>query len=219
MDPNLKIMKKSRKTYERDFKLTAVLLSYENGNVTETATDLQIPRDHLFLWRRDFKKYGTGSFPGQRNLRLNSKEKKIFDLKKKIKETDLKFEILRNASKYIWLGKPYIFNFIADNEKSYPVKLMCRTLSVGGVTYRMWKTGFVSERQKSKINLKKEIISIFSASKETYGSFRITAELQKRYFISRTPVVKCMRELGLYVSLKKNNLAIQNKINIPNAEP
>jgi transposase-like protein len=211
-------MKKSRKTYDRDFKLKAVMLSYEKGNVTEIAKDLQIHRDNLFLWRRDCRKYGTGSFPGQRNLRLNSKEQKVYDLERKIKETNLKFEILRNASKYICLGKPYIFYFIAENEKNYSLRLMYKTLGVGGVTYRMWKKGFVSERQKEKMTLKKEIISIFAASKETYGSFRITAELQKKYFISRTPVVKCMRELGLYVSCKKNNSAILKQRTIPNGD-
>ncbi len=201
-------MKNSRKTYDRDFKLKAVLLSYENGNLTQTARELGIHKNLLFVWREDCKKYGTGSFPGCGYLTLSSEEKKIYDLEKKIKETDLKFEIIRDASKYICLGKPFIFHFMVENEKKYSIKFMCRTLGVNRGTYRLWRKGHTSERQKWKMTLKKEISSIFSASKETYGCHRIAAELQKSgYFLSHTTILRCMRELGLYVSIKKNNSA------------
>ncbi|WP_431241296.1 transposase [Flavobacterium sp. P21] len=70
-------MKAIRKTYERDFKLKAVMLSYENGSLAQTAKDLQIHKNLLFLWRKECKELGTGSFPGYGYLKLNSEEKKI----------------------------------------------------------------------------------------------------------------------------------------------
>ncbi|WP_431241297.1 IS3 family transposase [Flavobacterium sp. P21] len=88
---------------------------------------------------------------------------------------------------------------------------MCITLGVNRGTYRIWKKGSVTETQKWKMALKMEISSIFSTSKETYGCHRIAVELQKSgYFVSHTTVLKCMRELGIYVSIKKNNQAIKN---------
>lgn len=204
-------MKEIRKSYERDFKLKAVMLSYENGSLAQTARDLNIHKNLLFLWRKEFKEYGTGSFPGYGYLKLNSEEQKIYDLEKKIKETDSKFEMIIDARKYICLGKPFIFHFIAENEKKYPIRFMCRILGVNRGTYRIWKKGSLTERQKWKMTLKIEINSIFYASKETYGCHRIAVELQKSgYFVSHTTVLKYMRELGIYVSIKKNNQAIKN---------
>ncbi|WP_343588430.1 transposase [Flavobacterium sp.] len=210
-------MKKTRANYDRDFKLKAVFLSYENRNSAQTARDLQIDKNLLSLWRKEYKKFGTGCFPGYGNLTLTSAEKKIYHLEKQIKDVDLKFEIIRNASKYIFLGKPFIFHFMAENEKKYSIKLMCRTLGVNRGTYRTWKRGLLTETQKWRINLKNEIKSIFSASKETYGCHRIVIELQKSgYFLSHTTVLRCMRELGIYVSIRKNNLAIKQQQNITN---
>ncbi|PWB22161.1 transposase, partial [Flavobacterium sp. HTF] len=78
-------MKKKRIHYNRDFKLKAIQLSYENGNVTQTARDLQIGIKSLSLWRNILKKKGDASFPGKGNPILSSEEKKIKVLKKKIK--------------------------------------------------------------------------------------------------------------------------------------
>jgi transposase-like protein len=212
-------MKNIRVKYDRDFKLKAVLLSYENGSLAQTARDLQIGKNLLFLWRKEFKKYGTGCFPGYGNLTLTSEEKKIYNLEKKIKETDLKFEIIKQASTYIYLGMPFIFHFMAENEKKYSIKLMCRALDVNRGTYRTWKRGLLTETQKWRINLKKEISSIFSISKETYGCHRIAVELKKSgYFLSHKTVLTRMRELGIYVSIKKNKPAVRNQRTILNAD-
>lgn len=210
-------MKNIRINYDRDFKLRAVLLSFENGSLAQTARDLQIDKNLLFLWRKEFKKNGTGCFPGCGNRTLTSEEKKIYNLEKKIKETDLKFEIIQKASKYIGLGMPFIFHFMAENEKKYAIRLMCRTLGVNRGTYRTWKRGLLTETQKSRLNIKKEISFIFSISKQTYGCHRIAAELQKSGYTScHTTVLKLMRELGIYVSIKKNNSAVRDQRNVPN---
>ncbi|WP_420842787.1 IS3 family transposase [Flavobacterium humidisoli] len=74
--------------------------------------------------------------------------------------------------------------------------------------------GQPTETQKLCENLKKEISSIFSASKQTYGSSRIAEELQKAgYLISYTAVFEHMRELVIYVSIKKNTPAVKNQAN------
>ncbi|TDP02142.1 IS3 family transposase [Flavobacterium sp. 245] len=205
-------MKKRRIHYNRDFKLKAIQLSYENGNVTQTARDLQISIKSLSLWRNILKKKGDASFPGKGNSISSSEEKKIKILKKKIKNINLKFEIVRNAREFIISGKPFIFHFIAENEKNYSKEFLCKTLGTNTVAYRTWKRGFLTEKAKYKINLKDEINSIFVASRETYGCFRIAAELEKcGYLVSPNTVFRYMKELGIYVSIKKNNQAIKNK--------
>lgn len=204
-------MKKKRIHYERDFKLKAIQLSYENGSVTQTARDLQISVKSLSLWRNILKKNGGTSFPGKGNSISSPEEKKIKILEKKIKNINLRIEIIRNAREFIICGKPFIFHFIAENEKNYFKELMCKTLGTNTVTYRAWKKGFLTEKQKRKINLKDEINSIFVASRKTYGCLRIAVELEKcGYFVSSTTVLRYMRELGIFVSTKKNNQTIKN---------
>lgn len=198
-------MKNARKNYDREFKFRAVLLSYQNGNLAHTSRELDIDNNLLFLWRKEFKKYGSASFPGYGNLLLSSDEKKIYNLEKKINENEMTFEIIRSASKCITAGRESLFYFMVENEKKYSIKLMCRALGLNRGTYRMWKRGFSLENQKRRIDLKKEISSIFYASKETYGCHRIAAELKKSGSkISHTTVLKYMRELGFRVLIKKH---------------
>lgn len=206
------MMKKTRTNYDRDFKLKAVFLSYKNGNSAQTARDLQIHKNLLSLWRKELKEYGSGCFPGYGNLTLTYEDKKINDLKKQIREADIKYEIIRNASKCICLGKPFIFQFMQENEKKYPIKLMCSALNANRGTYRAWKRGLLTETQKWHAALKNEIASIFASSKETYGCRRIAAELRKSgYFLSHKTVLKYMRELDLKVLIKKIRPSARSK--------
>lgn len=49
-----------------------------------------------------------------------------------------------------------------------------------------------------------EITSVFFVMKKRYGYMRIAAELRKRGInISNTTTARYMKELGLYVSIKK----------------
>ena len=197
-------MKSARKNYDREFKFKAVFLSYQSGNLAQTSRELQIDKNLLFLWRKEFKKYGSASFPGYGNLILSADEKKIYNLEKKIKENEMRFEVIKNASKCINAGRESLFAFMVENEKRYSVRLMCLALGLNRGTYRTWKRGIPLESQKWRVDLKKEISAIFSASKGTYGCHRIAAELKKSGFVlSHTTVLKYMRELGLRVLIKK----------------
>ena len=124
---------------------------------------------------------------------------------KKTKKSDLKFKILQSAGKYLYQGRHMVFCFMASNEKSYSIRLMCEVLDIHRCTYRRWKNGYITERQKRKSLLQKEITYIFFAFKERYGCPRITIELQNAgYKISCTTVYEYMKELGLSSKVKKN---------------
>lgn len=197
-------MEENTKYYDRDFKIKAVLLSFERNAIAQVARELEIKSSLLYLWRVDYKKLGVESFPGFGNLRLTTEQKRLQQLEKKIKESELKFEILKNGAEYLNKGKPFIFHFIKINEKKHPITLMCRVLNVNRGTYRSWEKQVISERQKWRIDLKKEIRSIFFACKERYGCHRIAIELQNSgYNLSHSTVLKYMRELELSSKIKK----------------
>jgi len=194
------------KTYDRLFKENAVVLSYEKGSVLQVVKDLELPRSLLYRWRQEYLKFGDVRFCGQGNggLRLTPEQKIIQKLKKDLKQSEKKFEILKNASNYPVQGRLQIFTFIENNEKLYSIRRMCKILGVGEMTYRRWKRQIIPERQR-KINLLKEAVSsIFFEFKQRYGSPRITQELQSRgYRISLAKVRRYMSQLSLRCKRKK----------------
>jgi transposase-like protein len=198
-------MKENKQSYSHDFKLQVVLLSFEKATVAEIAQKFNITSHSLFNWRRNFIIHGPQSFSVYGKGRLSPEDKKVFDLKIKIKKINTQFEIIKGATDYLQNRSFSLFQHIAENEHIYSTYLMCKTLGVCLTSYNKWKYKYVSERQKWKMMVKHEILAIFIASKRRYGSRRITAELQKSgYQLSSSTVLIYMRELHLYVSVKKN---------------
>ncbi|GGF06360.1 transposase [Flavobacterium limi] len=198
-------MKENKQSYSPDFKLKAVLLSFEKGSVAEVAQKFNITSHSLFNWRRSFIIHGAESFSVYGKGALRAEDKKVFELKTKIKKLNIQFDIIKGATEYLRHGPISTFQYIAENEDKYSSYLICKTLGVCLNSYNKWKYKYVSERQKWKMMVKEEITKIFLASKKRYGSRRITAELQKcGYELSSNTVLIYMRELDLYVSVRKN---------------
>lgn len=192
--------------YDPIFKQKAVLLSQERGSVLQVVKELALPRSLLFRWRKEYLQYGAASFCGQGNggQKLNMEQLKIKRLKSKFKQTQQKFEILKNAHKNPLKDRVDIFLFIAKNEKKYSIRRMCKMLEVGEMTYRRWKKGILPERQ-IRINLLKEAVqSIFFEYKQRHGAYKITLELQNRgYQISRAKVSRYLNQLDLRCKRKR----------------
>jgi putative transposase len=197
-------MAEKRKIYDRIFKEKAVLLSYERKNISQIEKELGISGTLLTKWRQDYQKFGTGSFRGPGNKRVHPEKEKIFELEKKIKESELNFEILNNGSNYLLQGKLMAYHFIKSNEKTYPISKMCKVLQIGETGYRAWRKQAVSERKRQIILLKEEIIFQFFDAKQYYGSIRITRELHNLgYQISSSQVSVYMKRLGLRSTTKR----------------
>lgn len=96
------------------------------------------------------------------------------------------------------------YRFIQNHEYLFPIEKMCKVLQVSSSGYYKWKNKPISNRTLKKNELKKRITSIYFASKQRYGSPRITFELNALgYKISRISVAKYMKELGLRSKLSK----------------
>ncbi len=55
-------MAKEKIIYDAAFKIKAVELSNEPSNITELARELGIQVSILYKWRKDYDKFGAGSF-------------------------------------------------------------------------------------------------------------------------------------------------------------
>lgn len=96
------------------------------------------------------------------------------------------------------------YTFIKNHEYLFPIEKMCQILKVSSSGYYKWKRRKISNRELRKKEIKQQITSIYFASKQRYGSPRITVELNTLgYKISKITVAKYMKELGLKSKLSK----------------
>lgn len=197
-------MTKKYKKFDRIFKKNAVIKSYEKNSLKEYAEELGILPNLLSRWRAEYLKFGEGSFRGTGYDRINPLYKSIFDLEKKSKESELRYEILKNASPYLFQGDLAIYQFIKKNEYKYSILKMCEVLEVGYGRYHRWKKVGISEKKNQITLLKKELTSIFFNFKKYCGKGKITQELNDRgYKISHRQVSFYMKQLGLRKIIKR----------------
>ena len=90
-------MKQGRKINDVAFKIRAVELSNDRSNLSELARELGIKVSLLYKWRKEYQQFGTGSFPGNGNLKLTPEQERIHELEKKLKDADLERDILKKA--------------------------------------------------------------------------------------------------------------------------
>ena len=90
-------MKRERKIYDPAFKTKAVQLSKERTNISELTRELGIAVTLLYKLRKEYEEFGEGSFPGNGNLKLTLEQEKIYELEKRLKDAELKHDILKKA--------------------------------------------------------------------------------------------------------------------------
>lgn len=206
------------KIYDRNFRINIVKLGLET-NFSKVAKEFGIAATNIYRWKNEFQKYGKESFCGRGHSR--TPEQKRFSelkrtLKQKLKNTEIEIEIFKNASKYIFEGKPMIFHFIENNLDTYPLRRMCKVLGIGENTYHRWKNQIISPRRRQTILLEEEITSIFHEYKGIYGNVKISAELQSRGFkLSRAQVTFYMKKLGLSSKVRRRDKATSSKFYNP----
>lgn len=90
-------MTKNRKKYDRTFKERAVALSKDRKNISELARELGVSAAQLYKWRKESEEFGSGSFPGNGNIKQTPEQERISALEKKLKDSELELEILKKA--------------------------------------------------------------------------------------------------------------------------
>jgi putative transposase len=186
------------------FKENAVLLSYRRNTLAEAAEELGISAKQLCKWRKVYEKFGKGSFPGGGRRRVFYNDKKIYELEKKLAESQMRLEILEKGLKFMHQGKQQLCSFIHANRGKYPLYTMCEVLGASHSTYDLWKKQPFSKTETRVYLLKKEITSIFFEFNRHKGALLITRELHRRGFqISDTQVSFYMKQLGLRSAAKK----------------
>lgn len=93
---------------------------------------------------------------------------------------------------------------IRAHEKEYRVGLMCRAVNVSESAYRHWRRRPESLWERNRRQLGGILRVIFTEKRESYGSPRMRAELERRGLRhSKNYVAKVMRNEGLQVKLRR----------------
>ena len=87
-----------RRKYDIEFKKNAVLLCEEEGrSVKEVAQNLGVSSDLIYQWRRTISLLGDIAFPGNGIPALTTEQKRIKELEKQLKDTEMERDILKKA--------------------------------------------------------------------------------------------------------------------------
>ena len=90
------------------------------------------------------------------------------------------------------------FRLIDVAKEDFPVQRLCKVLDVSPSGYFAWRSRPASSRQREDLVLLAQIRSSFALSRGTYGSPRMTRELQDEGFnVGRRRPARLMRENGL----------------------
>jgi putative transposase len=99
------------------------------------------------------------------------------------------------------------FQFIADHQEEYAVKLMCRVFDVSECGYYAWRKRPKSGRKLENEELTKRIEQIYQSNRQVYGSPRIHAELQAQGVgCTRKRIARLMREQGISAVIKQRRV-------------
>ncbi len=89
-------MRKERTTYSQEFKIKAVELSNERGSVNKAADELNISRESLRHWKREYK-IGKFNSEGKVTKIRSEEQEELIRLKKELYEVKLERDILKKA--------------------------------------------------------------------------------------------------------------------------
>ena len=92
-------MTKTRKTYDREFKLSAVKMITEGGmKLSEVSMDLGVNENSLHKWKKDYLSDQQNAFPGKGKFR--AEEEEIRELRKQVTRLRMERDILKKAIGY-----------------------------------------------------------------------------------------------------------------------
>ncbi len=170
----------TRKRYTKEFKSEAVRLSLTSGKtIGQQAADLGISEAQLHAWRRSAREHGSKAFPGNGIAR----EAELAEWKRRALRAEMEREIQKKDCAALraeyGVQQALMYGFIETQSAGYPVEVVCGALAVNPSGYYAWRVRPESERAQSNEALRERIDAAWIASRKTYGSPRMTAQLQE----------------------------------------
>src|SRR5918998_3376579 len=103
-------------------------------------------------------------------------------------------------------GPVMSYRFVAAERAAFPIRMLCRLVGVAASGFYAWlrRGSGPDRREGADRDLRARVGAIFAASRGTYGSPRVHAELRARGVrVGRTRVARLMREGGLSATIRR----------------
>jgi putative transposase len=196
-------MKKVQKTYSAEFKQEAVRLMQTSGKpIAHVARELGISDTSLHQWRKELAAHGTEAFPGSGHQ--TAKARGAASPETRTRSHTAGAGHFKKSLDGLFKNVKEIYAFIAAHQQEYPVKTMCRVLSVSQSGFYAWRKRQPSQRQVENAWLTEQIRQAFERGRQVYGSPRIHAELRGQGIsCGKHRVVRLMRQAGLQAIHKR----------------
>ncbi|MEG1286317.1 MAG: IS3 family transposase [Romboutsia sp.] len=159
------------KNYTEDFKKQIVALKINGKSTTEISTEYKVAKSTIIKWLNDYN--NSGSFKAQDNR--SEEENELIRLRKENKQLEMEVDIFKASS----ADNGTKIEIILSNKNKYSISAMCRVLNI--------PRSLVYYKRKVKVvntELENEVIAIFRASKNNYGSRKIKVELKKKKIVA-----------------------------------
>ncbi len=186
-----------RRGYPPEFRRRVLDLIDAGRKVADVARDLGISSQTIYNWRRQHR-IDQGLEPG-----LSSGESaELLAARRRIAQLETELKIARRATELLKDVKPPKVRYAAIKvmaAEKLPVQGACRILEVSESGFYAWCIRPPSERSIRHAWLTDMVTEVHDASRQTYGSIRVHAELTlgRGVNVGRHQVELVMRRAGL----------------------
>ena len=186
-----------RRGYPPEFRRRALDLIDAGRKVRDVARDLGLSEQTIYVWRKQHR-IDQGLETG-----LSSSERaELAAARRRIVQLETELKIARRAAELLKDAKPPKDRFAAIKAmaaEGLPIQTACRILEVSESGFYAWRDRPPSERQIRHAWLTDLVTEIHFASRQTYGSIRVHAELKlgQGIDVGRHQVEMVMRRAGL----------------------
>lgn len=90
-------IRKTRRTFNKEFKLDVINQSEHCGKITQLAADLGLRPELIYRWRAEFKDDPQRSFPGNGLPKQSPAEQELAAVKRELADVRTQRDILKKA--------------------------------------------------------------------------------------------------------------------------
>ncbi|MFI2652894.1 IS3 family transposase [Micromonospora fulviviridis] len=185
------------RSYPPEFRRKVLDLLKAGRSVAELVRDLEISDQTIYNWRRQ-ELIDTGQMPGV----TSGDQAELVAARRRIAELETELAVHRRAAELLKEVVPPKDRFAVIQQmaaEGLPVEVCCRVLDVSASGYYAWRNRPPSSRALRHVWLTEQIRAVHLASRGTYGSRRVHAELRlgRGLVVGYHAVEMLMRRAGI----------------------
>jgi len=195
-------MSEKRKTYDKEFKLSAVKMIVDGGmRVSRVSKDLGVNENSLHNWKRTCLEDQQKAVPGKGRMKPEEEEQR--KLKRELHIVTLERDIKKNH-RILHKGPGVKYMFIKEHRKQYPLGVMSEVLGVSRSGYHKWIRRKVSSKAIENQRLLAMIVFHYKRRGGRYGLLRILAANRREgIVVNKKRIARLMRENNIKAKTKR----------------